>query len=151
MKNITLVLDNVRSALNVGAIFRTCDGLGVDELILTGITPYPPHEKLMKTALGAQDMVKWQYFKTNTEAIEYCTAQKLQFYAVEITENAKSYFKVEFSNRVALVMGHEITGVSMEFLQAAIETVCIPMQGQKESLNVATTTGIITSHLRFTA
>lgn len=151
MKNITVILDNVRSALNVGAIFRTCEGLGVSELLLTGITPYPPHNKLLKTALGAQDMVPWQYFKTNQEAIEYCNAQHIELYAIEITDDAQEYFTVEYPDNVAIVMGHEITGVSMDFIQAATQTIYIPMQGKKESLNVATTTGIISSHLRFTA
>lgn len=151
MRKITIVLDNVRSGLNVGAIFRTAEGLGVQEIVLVGISPHPPHKEIEKTALQADKMVNWKYFKTIQEAVEYLEVKKTEIIAVELTEDASEYTKTEYSNDVAIIFGHEITGVSIDFLKNAQKTIMIPMQGKKKSLNIATTVGIITSHIRFSA
>lgn len=151
MKKIYLVLDNIRSALNTGAIFRTADGLNVSEVILVGITPRPPHAQISKTALDAQKQVAWKHFKDRQEAIEYLNEKNTEIICVEITKDAKSYFEEEYSDNIALVFGHELTGVSLEFLNASIRQVYIPMLGSKKSLNVATTVGIVTSFVRFIA
>jgi tRNA G18 (ribose-2'-O)-methylase SpoU len=149
MKEVYVVLDNVRSALNVGAIFRTCEGLGVKQLLLTGISPYPPHNKLNKTALGTTDWVNWKYFKTNESCINYLESNNIPIIIVEVMNDSVPYFELNFPDKVALVFGHEITGVSSIFLKKSQEHVYIPMQGKKESLNVATTVGIIISHVTF--
>lgn len=151
MKKIYLVLDNVRSAHNVGAIFRTADGLGVNEVILVGITPRPPHAKLEKTALDAQKTVPWKFFKERSEALEYLKNAKVDIVSVELTKNASKYYEATYSNNLALVFGHELTGVSLDFLNNSKLQVYIPMLGKKISLNVATTVGIIASYVRFIA
>jgi tRNA G18 (ribose-2'-O)-methylase SpoU len=138
-----VVLDNVRSALNVGAIFRTCDGAGASKLYLCGITPYPPHNKIPKTALGAIDYVEWERAGSTAEVIAKLKDEGYKCVGVEQTENSKLFNEVEYSEKIALVFGHEITGVSTEVLNMCDEKVIVPMYGRKESLNVATTVGIV--------
>jgi tRNA G18 (ribose-2'-O)-methylase SpoU len=138
-----VVLDNVRSALNVGAIFRTCDGAGASKLYLCGITPYPPHNKIPKTALGAIDYVEWERAGSTAEVIAKLKDEGYKCVGVEQTANSKLFNEVEYSGKIALVFGHEITGVSTEILNMCEEKVIVPMYGRKESLNVATTVGIV--------
>ncbi|BCX13874.1 MAG: RNA methyltransferase [Candidatus Dojkabacteria bacterium] len=149
MKDIFVILDNIRSALNVGAIFRTCEGLGVKKIFLTGITPYPPHKKLQKTALGATEWVEWEYFKQNEDCINKLQSLNIPIITAEITKNSVPFHKFKYPDKLGIVFGHEITGVSLSFLTNSLGTVHIPMQGQKESLNVATSAGIIISHIIF--
>lgn len=141
--SINVILEDVRSALNVGAIFRTSDAAGVEELILAGITPYPPHSKIPKTALGAIETVNWSRFKTNHEAITHATRDGRPLISIELTDNAISYFEYSFPKTCSIIMGNEITGVSDYALEKSSTVIKIPMYGQKESLNVATSFGII--------
>lgn len=144
MKNfpIKVLLEDIRSAFNVGSIFRTSDAAGIEELILTGITPYPPHNRIPKTALGATESVKWQYIPDKMSAVEYC-GKTTEIIGVEITEDAISYFDYDFRKPVTLVFGNEITGVSEEMLRKCKKVVKIPMYGTKHSLNIATSYGIV--------
>lgn len=144
MKNfpIKVLLEDIRSAFNVGSIFRTSDAAGIEELILTGITPYPPHNRIPKTALGATETVNWKYIPDKISAVEYC-GQTTEIIGVEITETATSYFDCDFKKPTTLVFGNEITGVSEELLRKCKKVVKIPMYGTKHSLNIATSYGIV--------
>jgi len=138
-----VVLDNIRSALNVGAIFRTCDGAGASKLYLCGITPYPPHNKIPKTALGAIEYVGWVRSNDTIEVIKGLKEDGYTIVAVEQAEGAHVFNQVVYKEKTALVFGHEITGVSKEVLDICDVKVVVPMYGRKESLNVATTVGIV--------
>ena len=139
---IVAILENIRSALNVGAMFRTADCAHIQKLVLAGITPYPPHNRIPKTALGATETVPWQH-EQNSEQVIAEIAQTLPLIAIEVTPKAVSYYDFKFPKPVALVFGNEITGVSQASLKKSRAVVKIPMFGSKESLNVATTFGII--------
>lgn len=139
---IHVVLQDIRSALNVGAIFRTSDGAGIAKLYLTGITPYPPHNRIPKTALGAIESVEWE-FNRDSVAVVKDLSEKMPVVAVEITPQAVNYTDYKFNEPVAIIMGNEITGVTPDVLKYCSATVKIPMYGIKESLNVATAYGIM--------
>ena len=145
MKKFPLVtiLEDIRSALNVGAIFRTSDGAGVEKLCLTGITPYPPHNRIPKTALGAVEMMDWEYQKDTVKIVKKLKEDGYTIVSVELSEDAQNYSKFEYPQKTALVFGNEIAGVSEEIQKLSDATVYIPMYGDKESLNVATTYGIM--------
>lgn len=142
---VNVVLDNVRSALNVGSFFRTADAAGINKLYLTGITAYPPHNKIPKTALGAIESVPWEYNKETADCIAQVKrdAPLTSFVAVELTDTAENYWDYPFKTDTTLIFGHELSGISTEFLEAAEHTVYIPMFGKKESLNVSVAFGII--------
>lgn len=139
---LIIVLEDIRSALNVGAIFRTADAAGVEELILSGITPYPPHPRIPKTALGASENVNWQHHTDIEQTIKYLKEKRYQIIAVEMHKKAVNIYEQEFPLKTALVFGNEITGVSSKVIAEANKIVSIPMLGMKESLNVATSVGI---------
>ena len=139
---IVAILDNIRSALNVGAMLRTADGANIQEMYLLGITPYPPHDRVLKTALGAQNSVVWHHENNSARVLEEL-AKKMTLVSVEITENAKIYFNYTFPKPVGVIFGNEITGVSDFALNKSLEVVKIRMFGKKSSLNVATSFGII--------
>jgi 23S rRNA (guanosine2251-2'-O)-methyltransferase len=150
MSKITLVLENIRSAWNVGAIMRTCDALGAD-LILVGYTARPIgkiKEKIKKTSIGAEDSVPWQYFEHPIEVLE--TYTEAQHFAIELDPRSIDIFTflkqqspINSSKDVYLWMGNEIHGVSQEVCAHSQAILHVPMNGQKESLNVATTAGIV--------
>lgn len=138
---LIIILEDIRSALNVGAIFRTCDAVGASKLVLSGITPHPPHPKIPKTALGAIDSVDWEYVADTKAAIDkYAKISNL--IAVELTPTAYDLYKYKFEQPTALVFGNEISGVSEYALMKAKACVKIPMHGIKESLNISTSLGI---------
>lgn len=138
---LIIILEDIRSALNVGAIFRTCDAVGAKKLVLTGITPCPPHSKIPKTALGAVDSVEWEYIADTKEAIDKYS-QSMNLIAVELTPKAHNIYEYSFNKPTALVFGNEISGVSNYALSKAKASVKIPMYGIKESLNISTSLGI---------
>ena len=140
---IYVVLDNIRSALNVGAIFRTCDATLVNKLYLCGITAYPPHNKIPKTAIGATEVVPWEYRKNTVEVVQELKENGVQIVSIEISEDSQIYTDFKFKKPTAIVLGHEIHGVSPEIIKLSDAVVEIPMLGQAHSLNVATTTGIV--------
>ena len=140
---ITIILDNIRSALNVGAIFRTADGAGIKQLILSGITPYPPHNKIPKTALGAIEMISWKHSKNTMQTMSELKKDKNQIISVEQTNDSKLYTSINFLKPTTLIFGNEISGVSEDILNKSDATIYIPMHGDKKSLNVATTVGIV--------
>lgn len=140
---INVVLENIRSALNVGAIFRTCDATKIDNLYLTGITPFPPHNKIPKTALGAIEYVNWEHNKNTIEVLKDLKEKGNKIVSIELSPEAKNIYEYSFNCPTSIILGHEISGVSEEAREFSDETIYIPMYGKKESLNVATTCGIV--------
>jgi 23S rRNA (guanosine2251-2'-O)-methyltransferase len=142
---VTVVLDNIRSGLNVGAIFRTCDAFTIERIILCGITVQPPHVEIMKTALGATESVAWEYMATTAEAIQHLKAAGIHCYAVEQTDSSVSLelFEIKGKLPMALILGNEMKGVNAEALQLCDGSIEIPQSGIKHSLNVATSAGIV--------
>jgi len=138
-----IILDNIRSAFNVGSVFRTADAVGSAKLYLCGITATPENIKLRKTALGATETVQWQYHESTIEAVNELKAQNIPIFAIELTPQAEHFQTIIYPHEVALVFGHEKRGISQPVLDLCDLHVMIPMNGIKESLNVATTAGII--------
>ncbi len=147
-----LVLENIRSAYNVGAIFRTADGAGVDKIFLVGYTPTPvdrfgrTQAEINKTSLGASETVPWEYSDEIESVIEKIKDEKFNLVPVEITDQSISLPKYTVPERVAYVLGNEVEGVSEAALKAADTIVEIPMRGRKESLNVSVAAGIVMYH-----
>lgn len=140
---VVMVLDNIRSLSNVGAVFRSADAFRIGEIFLCGITACPPHREIHKTALGADETVKWRYFETTEEACQVLKSSGYTLYAVEQVEG--SVLLQDFKARPcsAFILGNEVEGVSdtvLPFCDAAIE---IPQEGTKHSLNVSVCAGIL--------
>jgi tRNA G18 (ribose-2'-O)-methylase SpoU len=140
---IAAILDRIRSAHNVGSIFRTADGANFGELLLCGYTPTPPHRHLSKTALNAVEVVPWRHFETTLEAIEAARSQGVQVLAVELTEDSELLYDFALQFPLALVMGNEVEGLPPEIMQACDGAVHLPMRGLKGSLNVSVAFGIV--------
>jgi 23S rRNA (guanosine2251-2'-O)-methyltransferase len=140
--SFSIVLDDVRSALNVGAIFRTADATGANKLFLSGITPYPPHNRIPKTALGSIETVDWQYHRNKSDIIDILELN-YTIISVELTPESILYTDYNFPENSAFIFGNEIAGVSKQYIDKSKITIKIPMFGTKESLNVATSVGII--------
>ena len=152
MKQLTVILYNIRSTYNVGAILRTCDCLGVDEVIFTGYTPFfdkgLPHEQeklrrqIHKTALGAEETLKWRRANID-DAITQLKDADYRIIALEQGENSLNLAdSPELDGKLALILGEEVHGIPMELLQKCDQLLEIPMLGQKESFNVSVATGI---------
>ena len=140
---VHVVLDNLRSAFNVGSIFRTADAGAAAHVHLCGMTAHPPHKKLEKTALGAFDYVPWTYYERNRDCLDVLEAQRIPVVAVETADNAIPYTQFVFPQPMALVFGNEENGVNERVLRRSDAVVCIPMAGYKKSVNVATAFGIV--------
>ena len=137
------VLDNLRSAFNVGSIFRTCDILRVKGLFLCGYTACPPHAKLEKTALGTIDYVPWRYFETAVDAVECLKDRGIAVWAAETTSESVSYDAAVFPDELAIVLGNEALGVSRGVLERCDGLVEIPTRGYKNSLNVGSACAVL--------
>ena len=147
-KNIYLILDNLRSAHNVGAIFRTADATRVKKIFLCGITPTPGDEKqgnrrVKKASVGADELVKWEYTNNIKKKIENLKNAGVSIVALEQTPESINYCQAKYNFPLALVIGNEIEGVGESVLKLADQKIEIPMYGKKNSLNVTTATGII--------
>lgn len=140
---IYAVLDHIRSAHNVGSIFRSADGARAAGLLLCGYTPTPPHRHLAKTALGAVDVVPWQHCETLGDAIALMRRRGAQILAVEKTDTSVPLHNFELKFPVALVMGNEVDGLSDAAIAQCDATVHLPMYGLKNSLNVSVAFGIV--------
>jgi tRNA G18 (ribose-2'-O)-methylase SpoU len=141
---IHIVLDNIRSAFNVGSIFRSADGAGsVEKIYLCGITADTDNPKLEKTALGALGMVDSEHYENTLDAIEELQDKKIPIYAIELTDDAENFQKIDYPDEVAIILGHEKRGVQDEILSKCDKRVIVPMRGYKESLNVANCASII--------
>lgn len=142
-RNIVVILDSIRSRENVGSIFRTADGAGISEIVLTGITPQPPHPKISKTALGAENSVRWSYVRDAWRIVNKYKEEGYLVIALEKSHASKNIFNIELNNQnIVLVIGNEVSGVSSSMLKRSDLVVEIPMLGEKESLNVSVAFGI---------
>lgn len=145
---IILILDDVRSAENVGAIFRTADAIGVSEIILGGITPGVtdrfgrPNPKIAKTALGAEKTISHQSIKDLVLYIQELKKRGYDIVSLEQTPSAIDYKSYTPKEKTVLIVGNEVTGVSKNILELTDTVIHIPMRGEKESLNVSVATGI---------
>lgn len=140
---VTVILDNLRSAFNVGSIIRTSDCALIEKLIMCGITAHPPHKKLEKTALGTLPYVKCDYEQYLIDAVQKQKDQGMPVIALETTNRSKVLWEYKFSMPACLVLGNEALGVSEDILHIADDLVEIPMLGFKNSINVAVAYGIV--------
>jgi tRNA G18 (ribose-2'-O)-methylase SpoU len=137
---LAALLDNIRSAWNVGSIFRSADGFGFAHAYVCGITPTPDIEAVAKTALGAEDSVSWSYHKDAVKLVKGLKKEGWKIWALEENETAVSISHAETikaNERTVLIAGSEVTGVDPELLDAADKVFYIPMRGEKKSFNVA--------------
>jgi 23S rRNA (guanosine2251-2'-O)-methyltransferase len=148
-KNIYVIAHNIRSLWNVGSIFRTCDGMGVKKLYLTGYTGRPPRKEITKTALGADEFVPWEHVDEPMRVIEDLKKEGVQIVSLEQTDSSIDISAFEPKFPLCLILGSEIAGVRDDLLEASDAVVEIPMLGQKESLNVAVATGVALYALMF--
>lgn len=132
-----LVVPDIRSRFNVGAIFRTADALGVTKIFLTGYTPRPPHPKIDKVALGATGSVPWEYCFQTSKIIKKLKKSGAQIVALEQSKKSIDFTKFKPCWPLALILGNEKTGLKPAALKEADKIIHLPMLGKKESLNVA--------------
>lgn len=146
---ITVVLDNVRSEMNVGSVFRTADAFFIERICLCGITPQPPKSEIHKTALGAEESVAWTYFATTIDAIKQLKEEGYCIYSIEQVHNSISLeqFVVNSQQKTAIVLGNEVKGVSQEVVDASNYCVEIPQHGTKHSLNISCCAAIVMWHV----
>lgn len=144
---VHVVVDNVRSAFNVGSIFRTSDAGGVAHIHLCGMAAHPPHFKLEKTSLGAHDYVPWTYHESTADCIVALQQQGIHVAAIEVAPQAVPMHRVTWPKPVALVFGHEVNGIHTDNLARCDTVVNIPMHGYKNSINVATAFGVVLYHV----
>lgn len=142
---VTVLLDNIRSAYNVGSIFRTCDAFLIEKIILTGYTPQPPHPEIRKTALGATESVEWEFIKNPQEAINHLKSAGYHIIAVEQTDTPTLLhrWQPEEEKKYALILGNEVKGVQQDLLSLCDFAIEIPQSGTKHSLNVAVAAGMV--------
>ena len=140
---IIIVLDNIRSLSNVGAFFRTADAFRIGELMLCGITACPPHREIHKTALGADETVKWRYFDTTEAACQQLKAEGYRIFAIEQVEDSVPLQDFNFEPHTAYLLGNEVEGVSEEALPYCEGAIELPQEGTKHSINVSVCAGIV--------
>lgn len=145
-----ILLENIRSTHNVGSIFRIASATGTDIVLLAGYTPAPidrmgrKNEKLNKTALGAEDEIKWELFKTTKEALD--KYKGYAYVAVEQTDTAKPYTDIKPDENMMFIFGNEVDGIDKETLSLVKNHIFLPMIGEKESLNVSTCAAVVLYH-----
>ena len=156
--DVLVLLPDIRSAYNVGSIFRTSDASGVSKIYLSGYTPRPvdkfnrPQTEIAKTALGAEKSIVWEYFKNHSSALNKIKKEGYKIIAIEQTEKSKDYKDIDLNglklkdSKIAFVFGNEVLGLPKSILNKVDLCVELPMKGMKESLNVSVTAGIILFH-----
>lgn len=145
---IVVILDNIRSAFNVGSAFRSSDAFKVDMMCLCGISAVPPSPLIHKSALGAEDSVPWKHFDSTMEAIDYLKEAGYTIISIEQTVGAVKLdkFTPAKGGKYALIFGNEVDGVSQEAVDASDMSIEIPQYGTKHSLNVSVSVGVILWH-----
>ena len=142
---VIAVLENVRSAYNVGSVFRTADAFLLEGIYICGYTAFPPHKEIKKTALGAEDTVHWKHFKKIDEAIEDLKSLGYKIFAVEQAMNSIKLQEINFGKdeKIAVVFGNEVTGVEQATIGKCDGCIEIPQLGMKHSLNISVAAGIV--------
>ena len=162
-RDIVVIADNIRSSHNVGSLLRTCEGLGIEKVFLTGYTPYPnlkndqrlPHiankitKRIVKTSLGAEETVDWDFKDSFADLVKDLKKQGYEITAVEITKNALKLNEFNAPKKVAFIFGNERNGIEKENLKLADQTVYIPMLGSKESFNVVQAAAMVLYSARY--
>jgi len=142
---VIAVLENIRSAYNVGSVFRTADAFLIESIYITGYTAKPPHKEIAKTALGAQETVDWKYFETTKEVIGALRKDGYKVFAVEQVTDSISLEKIHnlAVEKIAFIFGNEVSGVEHETISLCDGCVEIPQFGVKHSLNISVAAGIV--------
>jgi tRNA G18 (ribose-2'-O)-methylase SpoU len=142
---IIVVLENIRSAYNVGSVFRTADAFLVEAIYIIGYSAKPPHKEIKKTALGAEETVNWRHFSTTAEAISQLREDGYTIYAIEQAEGSRALQAITpaLDEKIAVVLGNEVTGVEQSTIHLCDACVEIPQLGMKHSLNIATAAGVV--------
>jgi len=152
-KEVLLVLDNIRSVLNVGAIFRTADAFGITKIYLCGITPAPidrfgrKRNDFHKTALGAEEFVNWEQQKNTFNLIKKLKNNGYKIISLEQSPNSIDYKKIKISKKTVIILGSETQGIGLKTLKLSDKIAEIKMLGKKESLNVSVSAGILLSRI----
>ncbi len=144
---VTVVCEDIRSLYNVGSIFRTSDGAGIEKLYLCGYTGHPPRQEIDKTALGSVESVPWEYCPNQFEVIRMLKNRGYRIVALEHTGRSLPYDEARYEFPVCLVLGNEVKGLTDELLSLCDMAVAIPMHGLKQSLNVTVAYGILVYHV----
>lgn len=142
---VIAVLENIRSAYNVGSVFRTADAFLLEGIYITGYTAKPPHKEISKTALGAQDSVEWKYFESAKTAIEHLKENNYTVFAIEQVKDSISLenFSSLDIHKVAFIFGNEVSGVEQQTIALCDGSIEIPQFGMKHSLNISVAAGIV--------
>jgi tRNA G18 (ribose-2'-O)-methylase SpoU len=145
---VVVVLDNIRSLHNAGSVFRTADAFLAEAIYLCGITACPPHREIQKTALGATESVKWEYFKDAAEAIRKLKKENYTVIGIEQAEDGKKLndFVPDKNKKYALVFGHEVDGIEGQLMELLDDCIEVPQSGTKHSLNVSVCAGVVLWH-----
>jgi 23S rRNA (guanosine2251-2'-O)-methyltransferase len=142
--SIIVVLENIRSAYNVGSVFRTADAFLIEAIYIIGYSAKPPHKEIKKTALGAEDTVVWKHFKTAAEAIDELKNKEYKVLAVEQAAGSEPLQTVSLAReKIAVVFGNEVSGVEQSTIHLCDGCIEIPQFGMKHSLNIATAAGVV--------
>lgn len=146
---LIFVLENIRSAFNVGSIFRLADGVGASEVLLVGYTPTPEQDIVAKSALGAEKIIHWQSFKNLSSAIEYLKSKNYWIVALETCDNSTNLYNKKWDNQpTAILVGNERFGIEAVDLKLCDEVLEIPMHGNKNSLNVSNSLAVVAYDFR---
>jgi 23S rRNA (guanosine2251-2'-O)-methyltransferase len=140
--NLYVMIEKIRSAFNVGSVFRISDSAAVDKLFLCGWTAIPPHPKVAKTALGSMNSVAWEHHCDALQLAKLLKTQQVKLVGLETTQDARSIYHTTFAQDTCLIFGHEEEGISAPLLSLCDEVVKIPHFGIKESLNISVAAGI---------
>lgn len=142
---VIAVLENIRSAYNIGSVFRTADAFLLEAIYIIGYSAVPPHKEIRKTALGAEESVKWEHFADSTAAIVTLRKENYKVFAVEQAENSLKLHKTDFTagDKVAVIFGNEVNGVDQSTIAQCDGCIEIPQLGMKHSLNIATAAGVV--------
>lgn len=143
--SIILVLDNIRSAMNVGSFFRTSDGFAIEKIFLCGISATPPHKEISKTAIGAEESIEWEYKKDIEECVSELKKEGNIIVGIEQTDSSVmlNEFNPDIDSKYCLIFGNEVDGISENILQYLDLAIEIPQFGTKHSFNVSVAGGIV--------
>ena len=141
---IIVILDNIRSLINIGSVFRTADAFRIEKIYLCGITATPPHREINKSALGATESVEWEYCDSTALAVEKCKTKEYDILSIEQAKvsNTPEAYRPQ-KKGVALIFGHEVDGVDQEIITLSDGVIEIPQEGTKHSLNISVSAGIV--------